>query len=233
MYSCIGSIYIKSTDIIQIGDPAACEFIDKFVSFSPGSKKKLELNAFLDGNYYAYHKCRENAFAFVDELIMVHESIQAETTPVLSKRNMGTVSVQISGTVFLCKKELAFNPKYSYFALEQDALYDVNQIIRYLKENTLQKSINKTLLNLCENHITEGYVAGEDIQNLLQSVTEIPSFLREIDSSHWSASVARILSDVPATQITGGFVSNCAYKEMQVSTLYDDESLVGIQMHLY
>lgn len=226
-------MYIRPTDIIQIGDPAVCEFIDKLVAFSPDNKRTVELRAFLPGNYFAYHKCKENMLAFVDELIMIHESIQVETAAELTKRNADEVCVQFSGTVFICKKEFSFNPKYSYFALEQDALYDANQIICHIQNNCSQKYVNTVLLELCENHVKDGYITGKDIQIILESISEVPTFLRNIESNHWSASIARMLSEVPAIQFTGGFASNCSYKKIQVSTLHYNENLVGIRMQLY
>lgn len=234
MYSFISCTHIKDGETVLVGDPGICKFNDKLFSFPVLNKQFIQVKNLLEGEYYSCHVSKEKAPAFAEELLFIHETISPEIVENLVQNKLGIVCTGFSRTMFICKEDKAFNALYCYFALEAEALYDVEALLMYLKKNEhLNDTNNSALYELCRNHIQEKYVTGEDISTVISSPMEVPTFLRKIDSTLWSVHIARLLSEVPASPIIGGVASNCSSEFIKVYELQKNDSVVGLKVQLY
>lgn len=233
VYSFISHTHIKTGESILIGDSAVCAFNNKLFSFLELNKRFIHLKNLLEGEYYACHVSKKEYPTFADELLFIHDSISLEQVETLTPKDLGTVCTAFSGMMFICKEKMAFDASYCYYALETNALYDSNEILFYLKENSPSNKTEYMLYNLCQNHTQEGYITGADISTIIRSPVELPTFLRKVDSTHWSAQVARLLHNVPASPIIGGVVSNCSSEFIRIFELKKDTIVVGLKIQLY
>ena len=229
MYSIISHTYIKNGTSILIGDPAVCEFNNQLVAISNINKKFIRINELLEGGYYAYHTSGSNTPTFADNLVFLHESLQPEEC--LLEKEIGNLCTSLSGTVFICEEDKAFRSEYCYFVLEEEALYDIDELQSHIKQKDTLNAVDNSLLELCELYKNEKYVTGETILDITGSAY-VPPFLRNILSTHWSADIARKLSDIPAAPIIGGVVSNAGIGFLKVYVLYHKKHIVGIRINL-
>ena len=228
MYSIICHTLLQDGHSVLIGDPAVCEFFDRLISVDEINKGFIRIRHLPSGGYFSYHYSGMDAPAFAKELLFLHDSLRPWDE--LHEEDLGLVCTALSDAVFICDESKSFDASFSYFLLEDEALYDAEAILKILNSKESLLPAENELKETCL-HCHDGYIKGSDIFSVTGS-EQIPDFLRTISSTHWSADIARKLSHVPACSVVGGVVSNAYSEFVHVYALYRGDLLVGIRICL-
>ena len=229
MNSIIGHVLLHNHLDVLVGDPDVCEFTDRLVSLSETNKKFVKVSGLLPGGYYAYHVSSQECPTLATDLILLHDTLRPNHD--LWEKDLGELCTALSSSVFICEEDKAFHAFYSYYALEETAVYDTKEIERLLKQKTNLLQVEKNFLDFITLNKDKAYVCGEEIISVT-GTEYVPDFLRVIPSTHWSADISRRLTHNPAITLVGGVASNTYSEFVHVYGIYHEDDFVGIRVRL-
>jgi len=194
----------------DIADPYISDLLVQIEHIPASNEKSVTVRNCIGGVYNVYHQCSEEGLLI--NLVALHNSYTLEHLE--KEKNIDTLgyaSTSLSGEIVLIDEQYRFNAEYSYYAIEEGAYYDAEELLLHIDEMEYTKEVKDNLRAMLEEKITKGEQPnGKDIIPILGALPIWRGFKKMgPKSTHWSEDLFKTLemSYKQASIIKGGVVS--------------------------